>query len=457
MEMDLTGVYTLILATLVLLLGSLILKRVKFLRDYNIPEPVVGGIIAAIIVYALRSYTGWFGLDESYSLSFKFDTDMQNIFMLMFFTSIGLGADFARLKAGGIPLVFFVLAVGALIVIQDVVGVGMASMLGLKPLMGLVTGSITLTGGHGNAGSWGGIMEDKYGIDGAITLGMAVATFGLVSGGLVGGPVAHFLIHRINARKAAAGEPLIEPMEESVDEDHLSAQQHALAENAVKVDDLAAVSEDSKTAPRVAHPHNRNAEAMFTSTHQPRLITSMSTIETLTLFALCIVCAMLLTDYVSNALPTFVWSLFTGILVRNVLTHVFKFELFDRAIDVIGNACLSLYLAIALLNLNLWQLTDLAGPVMIILAVQIVVMVLFAIFVTFVVLGRDYDAAVLAAGHCGFGLGATPTAIANMQAITDKFGPSPKAYLLVPMVGAFFDNIINSMVVKGFLSIPFLQ
>lgn len=369
MEKDLTGVYTLILATLVLLLGSFILRRVKFLRDYNIPEPVVGGI----------------------------------------------------------PLIIFVVVVGILIVIQDVVGVTMASMLSLKPLMGLITGSITLSGGHGTAGSWGGILETEYGIKGAVALGMAVATFGLVSGGIVGGPIARFLIRRINARKVAVGAAVIEPLDESVDKDQLRAQQHALAEKAVKAGDVFAPQ--GQTSP-VEH-------VMFTDVHEPRLITSMSALETLTLYAVCLVSANLFTDYVSNALPTFVWALMTGIVVRNVLTRVFSFDMFDRAIDLLGNVALSLYLAIALLSLDLWQLADLAGPVMIILAVQVVVMVLFAVFVTFITMGRDYDAAVLTAGHCGFGLGATPTAIANMQAVTDKFGPSPKAIFSYPWSADF--------------------
>lgn len=458
MAIDATGVFTLISATLVLLLGGWIIRRVKFLRDYNIPEPVVGGIIAAIIIFVLRSWPNWFGADPSYSLTFTFDSGLQNFFMLMFFTSIGLSADFARLKAGGKPLVIFAVVVSAFIIVQDVVGVSMASVVGLQPLMGLVAGSITLTGGHGTGGSWGAVLESQYGLDGAVTLGMAVATFGLVSGGLIGGPVAHFLINRINSRKAAEGAAQIEEIKSEKEKEAVRAQQKAMAEKAVEKGDISAVEGGNKPAKRAKHKHN--TEAMFEKAHQGRLITSMSAIETLTFFAICITVAQLLTDWTSGSsfeMPTFVWALATGVIVRNVCTHLFSFDLFDRAIDVFGNVSLSLYLAMALLSLKLWELADLAGPVIIILAVQVVVMVVYVCLATFVIMGRNYDAAVLSAGHCGFGLGATPTAIANMQAITDKFGPSPKAYLLVPMVGAFFVDIVNALVIRGFLSVPFLQ
>ena len=188
MEWEFNSYYTLIAATLVLLVGKFLVQKIKFLRDFNIPEPVAGGLIAAIVLFALH---------EAYGVSFKFEKPLQDAFMLIFFTSIGLSADFSRLKAGGLPLVIFTAVVGAFIIVQNFVGVGLASALGLDPLIGLITGSITLTGGHGTAGAWGPDFESKFGLTGATGLGMASATFGLVFGGLIGGPVARRLINKL--------------------------------------------------------------------------------------------------------------------------------------------------------------------------------------------------------------------------------------------------------------------
>ena len=191
MEWEFNSYYTLIAATLVLLVGKFLVQKIKFLRDFNIPEPVAGGLVAAIVLFALH---------EAYGVSFKFEKPLQDAFMLIFFTSIGLSADFSRLKAGGLPLVIFTAVVGAFIIVQNFVGVGLASALGLDPLIGLITGSITLTGGHGTAGAWGPDFESKFGLTGATGLGMASATFGLVFGGLIGGPVARRLINKMGRK-----------------------------------------------------------------------------------------------------------------------------------------------------------------------------------------------------------------------------------------------------------------
>lgn len=424
MEVTLNGYYTLILATLVLLLGRVLVRRIKFLSDFNIPEPVAGGLLAALLVYLLNGVFGY---------SFNFQKELQTACMLMFFASIGLSADFSRLKAGGKPLVVFLLVVSGFIFVQDLVGVLMAKVVGLPGLMGLVTGSITLTGGHGTAGAWGPVFENKYGVTGATTLGIACATYGLVAGGLIGGPVAKRLVKKLNRQPLA--EPTNQtPVEKLASEQSLYSTQHDLD------DDMA------------------NKE-VFEKPDNIRLITASSTIETLALFAAALAFAGIMTDVAKGTwfeLPTFVWALGGGVILRNVLTTFFKFDMFDRAIDVFGNASLSLFLAMALLSLKLWELTDLAGPVLIILLVQTVVMILYAYFVTFNVMGKDYDSAVLAAGHCGFGMGATPTAIANMQAITDRYGPSHKAFLIVPMVGAFFVDIVNATILQIFTQLPFV-
>ena len=425
MEIALNGYYTMILATLVLLLGRFLIVKIRFLSDFNIPEPVAGGLVAGLLVVVLNAFFG---------LTFKFETQLQTAFMLMFFSSIGLSADFSRLKAGGKPLAIFLMVVAAFILLQNVVGVGMASVLGLEPLIGLVTGSITLTGGHGTAGAWGPVLESRYGITGATTLGIATATFGLVAGGLIGGPVARYLIKKIGHQK------LPKP------------------QNQTEVEAVAA--SQSLYSTRHTEEGDQPDEAMFDKPDEIRLITASSTIETLALFAACMAFAGVMTTAAKGTafeLPTFVWALGGGVIIRNVLTNFFKFDMFDRAIDVFGNASLSLFLAMALLSLRLWELTDLALPVLLILAVQTVVMMLYASLVTFTVMGRDYDAAVLAAGHCGFGMGATPTAIANMQAITDRYGVSYKAFLIVPMVGAFFVDLVNAAILQVFTQLPFLH
>lgn len=425
MEIQLNGYYTMILATLVLLLGRFLIVKIKFLADFNIPEPVAGGLVAGIIVFLLNVFFG---------MTFKFQGQLQTAFMLMFFSSIGLSADFTRLKAGGKPLAVFLVVVAVFIAVQNLVGVGMAAALGLEPLIGLVTGSITLTGGHGTAGAWGPVLETKYGITGATTLGIAVATFGLVAGGLVGGPVAKYLIKKIGHQR------LPEPTRQTEVEAVAAAQ--------------------SLYSTRHTEAGDEPDAAMFDKPDEIRLITASSTIETLAMFAACLAFADLMTIAAKGTLlelPTFVWALAGGVIIRNVLTHFFNFDMFDRAIDVFGNASLSLFLAMALLSLRLWELTDLALPVLVILAVQTVVMMLYAAFVTFKVMGSDYDSAVLAAGHCGFGMGATPTAIANMQAITDRYGASYKSFLIVPMVGAFFVDLVNAAILQLFTQLPFLQ
>lgn len=397
--------YTLIIATLVLLVGRLLVGKIKLLQNFNIPEPVAGGLLAAVIIYLLYL---------KYKISLDFNTNLQDAFMLFFFSSIGLSADFSRLKAGGKGLIIFLGVVALFIIVQNSVGVGLASALGQNPIMGLITGSITLTGGHGTAGAWGKILETDYGIKGATGLGMASATFGLILGGLIGGPVARKLVNKIGRK----------PITDKTATDNA-------------VDTVVEVFENSG---------------------KQRLITSKSAIETMALFAAClsfsaIMVSPTVTAYLPEkfTIPQFVWALFFGVFLRNVLTNAFKVNMFDRAIDVFGNASLSLFLGIALLNLKLWTLLDIAVPMLIILVIQTFVMCTYAYFVTFRLMGADYDAAVLCAGHCGFGLGATPTAVANMQSVTECFGTSHKAFLIVPMVGAFFIDFINAFILTTFI------
>lgn len=397
----LNGYYTLIAATIVLLIGRLLVKKIKFLRDFNIPEPVAGGLVAALFMSIL--YTQ--------GISFTFEASLQSAFMMIFFASIGLSADFSRLKQGGMPLVIFLVIVSVFILIQNVVGVGLATALGEHPLMGLITGSITLTGGHGTGAAYGKILTETYKVPSAVEIAMVSATYGLVAGGLIGGPVARRLVNKMGRK----------PVEQEV------------------VSDEKAKAYDETT---------------FEDSRHQRLITATSAIETMALFAACLAFSSFMVKALPDfKLPQFVWAIGFGVLLRNVLTTVFKFDMFDRAIDVFGNASLSLFLAMALMSLKLWQLVDLAKPMIIILSVQTVVMILYAYFVTAKFMGGDYDAAVLAAGHCGFGLGATPTAVANMQSITNTFGSSHKAFLIVPLVGAFFIDLVNVAILDQMMKI----
>ncbi|NWF07651.1 sodium/glutamate symporter [Pseudomonas salomonii] len=391
---------TLVAASLVLLLGRWLVARIGFLRAYSIPEPVVGGLLVAALLLLLRVLT---------DIEVRFDASLQAPLMLAFFATIGLNADFASLKKGGRILGIFLLIVTALLVVQNAMGIALAKALGLDPLMGLLAGSVTLSGGHGTGAAWGAVFSEKYGVASASELAIASATFGLVLGGLIGGPVARLLIKRVQVPGVEQAQPL--------------------------------------------QPKG------FEQPNQERMITSFSFIETLALLAISLQVGTFLYGFIKGTafeLPTFVCVLFVGVVLRNGLSALGWHQVFEREVSLLGNVSLSLFLAIALMSLKLWDLAALALPIVILLAAQALLMALFAIFVTFRVMGRNYDAAVLAAGHCGFGLGATPTAIANMQAVTQRFGPSPIAFLVVPMVGAFFIDITNAVVIKLYLALPFL-
>ena len=273
---------TIVIAVFVLFIGRFLLQHISFLRNYNIPEPVAGGLVAALVAFILFYY---------FQLSASFDPQIQSVLMLMFFTSIGLSASLSKLKKGGKALFTFLICVALYVLVQNFVGMSLATLLGLDPLIGLIVGSITLTGGHGTAGAWGTVLEQEYAIQGAVVLGMASATFGLIIGGIVGGPVAKFLIKRHQLAKI-----------QTEHDTHLP--QH----------DVAA----------------------FEYSKQTRLITASDAITTLGLFAGCIFSANFLAQWSAGQwfeLPTFVWALGSGVMVRNVIEMLFKQEIFDRAID----------------------------------------------------------------------------------------------------------------------------
>ena len=394
--MTLDSYGTLVAASLVLLFGRKLVAAVRPLQTYSIPEPVVGGLCAALALYAAQAGTGF---------QVRFDSSLSTPLMLGFFASIGLNADLASLRQGGRPLMKLLAVVVAFLVAQNLVGISLAKLLGLEPLAGLLAGSITLSGGHGTGAAWGAVFAEKYGLASATELAMACATFGLVLGGIIGGPVARFLMRRV-PQSSAAGEQL--------------------------------------------------APGAFEAPGTVRLITAPAMIETLAMFSVCLLAGVQIAEALKGSfleLPAFVCVLFVGVVLRNVLAALGWYEVFERCVSVLGNVSLALFLAMALMSLRLWELATLALPMAVLLVCQTALMASFAILVTFRVMGANHDAAVIAAGHCGFGLGATPTAIANMQAVTDRFGPSRLAFLVVPMVGAFFIDIANAIVIKLFLAL----
>lgn len=397
--MSLDALETLTAACVVLLLGRQILARTRILRTYSIPEPVIGGLLVALLIFVLRSLS---------HIEMRFDTTLQTPLMFAFFATIGLNADLAALKSGGRAMVVFLSVVAGLLVMQDALGIALAWALGQERILGLLGASVTLSGGHGTGAAWAKVFAERHGLAAATEIAIACATFGLILGGLIGGPVARFLITRYR----------LVPKQESDD------------------DASAAGFEQPKAV---------------------RPITADAVIETVALIAVCLAAGSALASWSNGTafeLPAFVWVLFVGVVLRNVLAIRGWYVVSELAVSMLGNVSLSLFLAMALMSLRLWDLASLALPLLAILAIQSIAMAGYAIFVTFRAMGRNYDAAVLAAGHCGFGLGATPTAIANMQAITERFGPSHLAFLVVPMVGAFFIDIANAIVIKLFLLLP---
>jgi sodium--glutamate symport carrier gltS len=390
---------TLVAASLVLLIGELLVAAVPLLRRWTIPEPVAGGLLAAL---------GTFGLHSFAHIDVRFDLGLQSPLMLAFFATIGLNANLANLKTGGPTLVRFLLVVIGLLVLQNVVGIGIALLFGIDPLFGLLGGSVSLAGGHGTGAAWGAVFTEHHGLQSATEAAIACATFGLVMGGILGGPVAQRLLKRIGHGQ-------------SDDADHAAPDAYAFEE------------------PKAEKP-----------------TTPSAFINTLTLIVISLAAGDAISHQIEGTvyeLPTFVCVLFVAVLLANGLILIRR-PVAEQAVALIGNVSLALFLAMALMSLRLWDLAALALPVFSILAAQTVLMVLYAYFVTFRVMGGNYDAVVLAGGHVGFGLGATPTAIANMQAVTARFGHSHVAFLVVPLVAAFFIDIANAIVIKLFLMLP---
>lgn len=382
---------TVAVAAGVLAIGEFVKKRVPFLERFFIPSAVVGGLLFAMLAL-VGFHQQWF--------EFTFNTAIRDFLLLVFFTTIGFSASFELLKKGGIGVALFLICAVVLLVIQNFVGVGLATVLGINPLFGLSAGSVALTGGHGTSAAFGPLLEDM-GAKGAFPAAIAASTWGLIFGSLIGGPVGLRLLKKYNLKSKGL---------------------------------TADTPPDTNTA---AAPASGN-QAMFT----------------VIIIAICIGVGTILTNYGKSmgiVLPAYIGPMLVAAMVRNLM-DLKKIALPSTQLDTAGNLSLSLFLVMALMSMKLWELASVAGPLVIILAIQTVIVGLYTTFVTFRVMGRDYDAMILSAGHCGFGLGATPNAMANMEALTAKTGPSVKAFFVLPLVGALFIDFFNAATITAFIS-----
>lgn len=393
---------SLIVAILVLFIGRLINSSSKRIARFNFPEPILGGLVIAFLITFLHSR----------GININFDQPLQETFMLMFFSTIGLAASFKMLAQGGKKVFVFLAVATIYVIVQNAVGVSLASLLGLEPLLGLIAGSITLSGGHGTGAAWAHTFEQQYGLH-TLEFAMAAATFGLVMGGIIGGPVAQRLIDK-----------------------------HKLQSDYGKNNNL----------------HETHPELVTYNENEKDTVWAQKIIQTLFLLLVCVVGAdhlKALVDSLNNPylqVPNFVYALFIGVLITNVTETTKIYKVNAETVDILGTVSLSLFLSMALMSLKLWEIFDLAIPLLIILVCQTIVLSLFAYFVTFKVMGGNYDASVMAGGHCGFGMGATPTAVMNMGALVSRNGPSPQAFMVVPIVGAFFIDITNLIIIQTYIA-----
>jgi ESS family glutamate:Na+ symporter len=413
-----------LLAVPVLLLGERLVKGVGVLSRFNIPAPVVGGLVVSAGVLAAnlagmatrmdldttaRGWTWLVTIEPEWR-----EAPARNVnlpFLVGFFTCIGLNASWGLVRRGSVPLAVFLLLAGGLAVIQNVVGLALSALLGVSPQLGLVCGSVSMTGGHATSLGFAPALEEA-GLETAVMAGMAAATFGLVAGGLVGGPVGGALIRR-----------------------------RALRPNATP-----------ETPTAVA----TTREAGFLPDLRAFLGYGRGALPHLLLLLVCIKLGAWVSHLLQEAglvFPVTMGGMLVAVTVRNGLELAGVHTIQTDVVDTLASLTLGVFLAVAMMSLNLTELVHVAAPMLVILSVQVAVVVLFAAFVTFRLMGRDFEAAVMAAGHCGFGLGATPTAVANMKALVESFGPAPRAFLIVPIVGAFLIDFLNAAAIMVFLNL----
>lgn len=392
-------VNTLLVSIMVLFVGNVLSRRISFLERYSIPQAVTGGVIMSLIVLAVVLFGG---------PKIIFDMRLRDALLLAFFSTIGLSAKLARLKSGGKPLLLLVGCAAAFLVIQNVTGVLLNLSMGNHPAYGVFAGSASFAGGHGTAIAWGKEAE-AAGLEGAGLIGIAFATFGLVAGGILGGPVGERLIKKHRIPTSTEGDqPMMSPEE----------------------------------TPEKNEP-----------------VTMKRILQTIAILAVCISAGDLVNRFFANhglKFPGFLTSMAVGIVITN-LADVTRRQVRQPDFDKVGEVALQLFLAMSLMSMDLNALAGQMSMVFFVLLIQILVMTLFAGLIVFRVMGKNYDAAVITAGFTGLGLGATPVAIANMNAITQKHGPSFKAFLVIPLVGAFFIDLLNAVIIKWFFGLPIMQ
>jgi len=394
--MSLDPLTSLLAAVVVLLVGTLLNRRIGVLSKYNIPDPITGGLL-----FALLAAVAW----AAFEFKVVTDQSIKPLLLLMFFGGVGMCADLRRLGRGGKALVIFLLVLLPYILLQNAVGVAVARMLDLHPIFGLVAGSITLVGGHGTGAAYAERFADVNNLQAVMELSMTVATIGLIAGGVIAGPVAQYLLSRYRLRSQTESEA-----RES--------------------------EEPRQTAP----------------------ITTVGMVGALAGILTAVLAGRWLAGAFSGGsitIPSFLWCMLLGVAIRNLAPFA-RIPFDDRASDLISGVCLSLFLVMTMMALDLIEVARSAGPLILIVMAQMVCVVLFAIFVCFRITGRDYEAAVTSAAFIGFSMGSTATAMANMQAITAKFGPAPQSYLIVPLAGAFFIDLMNAFILTLILSLPFM-
>ena len=423
--MTISAFFVVLLAIPVLLLGELLVRHVRLLSRFNIPAPVVGGLLVSAFVLA-GHLTGAFAVQFQNNVTARwwtwlvtaevdwFKAPSKNVntpFLVAFFTCIGLNARWDLVRRGGLQVLVFLAVAGVLAVLQNGIGAVLAKVLGVSPLLGLVCGSVTMTGGHGTALGFAADLE-KAGLPAAAVVGVAAATFGLVTGGLIGGPVGGLLIRR-NGLKPGAG-----------------ARTHL----------------ESGSSGESGILNDLRLLAGFGARFFTHLL----------LLLACIKAGAWVSYFIQQTritFPVYMGAMLLGVGVRNLVDLRSPKRVDSEIIDTLASVSLGVFLAVAMMSLNLIELANAALPMLIILSVQVVVMALYAWFVTFRLMGRDFDAAVMAGGHCGFGLGATPNAVANMKALVESFGPAPRAFLVVPVVGAFLIDFVNAVNITFFINL----
>ncbi|MBR2113203.1 MAG: sodium/glutamate symporter [Prevotella sp.] len=419
-SIELDMIQTAGIGALALLVGMVLTRKVAFLQKFCVPSPVSGGIIFSLITLMLY---GWCNIEVS------FDGTLKDVFMLAFFTSVGFQSDLKVLKQGGKLLVIMLSLLVAVIALQNLMPMGITKLMGVDPLIGMAAGSISMTGGHGTAGGFASVLEGM-GLHGAGTIGMAAATFGLIAGSMMGGPLAERIIRKkLTHEQMQAPDEDIDPAMAGIESDEASP---------------------TGRAKRVSS-NEQEFQQYAKATYCIVLVMGAGTIMSWLLAKTGV------------TFPTYFGALILAAIVRNTIGFISykedgkrvkadKLLDMDRIISV-GNICLSMFLGMAMISLKLWELQSLALPLIVILVAQVAMMDFFVYFVAFPLLGRDYDAAVLCAGMCGFGLGATPNAMANMSAVCYKYRYTVKPFLIVPIIGAMFADLINTGIITLFLNI----